>query len=205
MSSRIQKGFDLIDSGTAEFAEAQSRIASNRDESESLARQALATFRSAMNWLEDTDHFVLAHEKLDEAGAFVRRTYGCRVHQEGTSYQQRCPVALAHNRIGFSPALVVREAACSICGEDPEDCPHVIGRLYNGERCYRILKKVDIIEVSLVSRPAAPDARVRAISVSTEELRVALPPEWAPGMPVNCDRCLSPCDGVHEPDLLGGH
>jgi hypothetical protein len=158
-----------------------------------------------MNWLEDTSRFEEAHETLDRAGAFVRHTFGCFLHREGSEYSQRCPVALAHSRVGMSPAIIVRQAECSICGADPEECPHIGGRVYNGETCHRIITEAEIIEVSLVTRPKQPDARINSMGVGIDELRKVLPAVWQAGMPVRCDRCLTPCDGVKEPDLSAGH
>lgn len=201
-----------IDYGLSRLQEAQASIASaerffqraEREEAESVARGALELFRSAMNWLEDTEEFERAHELIDLAGAYVRRTFGCSLHQEGTSYSQRCPVALAHNRAGMSVAYVVQGSECSICGEDPNDCAHIAGRVYDGSHCYRLITQADILEISVVRRPRQPDARITSMSVSLEDLQASLGPSWRPGMPVSCDRCLLPCDGVQElPETLG--
>lgn len=169
------------------------------DEARQQARGALVTLRSAMDWLEDTDQFEAAHHVLDRAGAFMRRTFGCLLHQDGDQYQQRCPVALAHNRMGLSPAYIVRKAECSICGKDPSLCDHVTGRVYEGQRCFRWLREVELLEVSFVGRPAQPDARIQVISIDTRKLREMLGPEFLPGMPVSCDRCLDPCAGPSRP------
>jgi len=197
--------------GLIKLRDAQAHIASaerllqrgDRGEAEGVARGALELFRSAMNWLEDTDEFERAHKLTDLAGAYVRRTFGCWLHQEGASYSQRCPVALAHNRAGMSVACVVEKSECSICGEDPNDCTHIAGREYNESHCYRLITQADILEISLVRRPRQPDARITSLSVGVEELQEELGPRWRPGMAVSCDRCLLPCEGVHEiPETL---
>jgi hypothetical protein len=108
-------------------------------------------------------------------------------------------VSLAHNRVGFSPGYIVRAAECSICHLDPEDCGHIAGRTYDGEVCHRILTQLDLLEVSLVGRPAQPDARIERIGVGDAELRERLGPRFRRGIPVTCDRCLTPCDGVRRP------
>ncbi len=201
----VEYGLSLLEEGKAGVREARRLLRSNRKHAEGRARRALETLRSAMNWLVDTRHFESAHEALDRSGGFVRRTFGCSLHQKGTNYFQTCPVALAHNRVGMSPAMVVRQAECSICGGDPEVCPHIAGRSYEGARCYRIIKDAEITEVSLVTRPRQPDARITKMSIDIRDLQRSLPMQWRPGMRVNCDRCLSPCDGVVEPDLSAGH
>ena len=208
VGARRQVSDWIIEHGLTAAAQAERTLANAMEleggewpRAEETARTALAEFRSAMNWLEDTEHFDEAHRKLDEAGSYVRRTFGCQLFQDGTRYEQRCPVALAHNRIGLSPGMIIRASECSICGQDPVTCPHITGRTYDGEFCARRITEADVLEVSLVSRPSQPDARIHAISIDNDELRERLPPEWEPGIPVNCDRCLLPCDGVHDPLL----
>jgi hypothetical protein len=196
-----EHGKELLKEGMNRLSQAKKLVRAHgaTDEARQQARRALVTLRSAMDWLEDTDQFEAGHHVLDRAGAFMRRTFGCLLHQDGDGYQQRCPVALAHNRMGLSPAYIVRKAECSICGKDLALCDHVTGRVYDGQRCFRWLREVELLEVSFVDRPAQPDARIHAISIGTGELREMLGPEFRPGMPVSCDRCLNPCTGLSWP------
>ena len=79
------------------------------------ARAALTLFARSLDWAEDTDEEETAHQLMDEAGSWVRRTYGCQLSRSGTQYRQRCPVALAHNRIGMSVGgTAVRACARSV-------------------------------------------------------------------------------------------
>jgi hypothetical protein len=196
-----EHGKSLFTQGLHELSEA--KVLSNTHgptvEAEGKARAALATLRSAMNWLEDTDAFEEAHRALDEAGSFTRHTFGCSLHQDRERYEQRCPVALGHTRIGLSIGFIVRRVECSICSQDPVSCEHVTGRTYDGQLCQRILTEVEPFEISLVDRPAQPDARILAVSVPVAELREALGPQFQPGMAVSCDRCLGPCSGLSRP------
>ena len=171
-------------------------------EAEDAARRSLHLFASSLNWLEDTSEFERAHELMDTAGRYVRLTFGCQFHWQGEYYEQRCPVALAHKRIGFSPELIVRQYVCSICSCDPVACPHISGRVYGGVICtYRPRGFEPLGGVALVNRPAQPDARIQAMPMTVPELRRILPTEWRPGDPVYCNRCLHPCPGVEEVDL----
>lgn len=169
-------------------------------EAEAKTRAALSVFRSAMNWLEDTEFFEEAHAALDEAGAFARSHFptGCALAFEDGTYWQECPAALAHNRVGLSPGYVVRKARCSTCALDPEDCDHIRGRLYDGQLCLRELVELEILEVSLVARPAQPDARIERLSVDMAELQEFLG-EFTIGIRITCDNCLSSCTGVSRP------
>ena len=101
--------------------------------------------------------------------------------------------------MGFSIGFIARKVECSICGQDPALCDHVTGRVYNGQYCARVITDADLFDVSFVDRPANPDARVLAISIKIKELREMLGPEFHPGMPVSCDRCLTPCTGLSWP------
>lgn len=171
------------------------------EEHHQLLRNAIKTIRSAMNWLEDSEHFENAHVALDEAGRLARDYFpeGCTLAYRDDTYFVECPVALAHNRIGMSPGMVIKSAECSICGSHPQDCVHITGRIYDGQRCIRILKDLEFLEISLVERPRQPDARIESMSVDSAELQASLGAEFSLGIPVTCDRCLSVCDGVVRP------
>ena len=164
-------------------------------------REALVTLRSAMNWLEDTEQFEAAHDALDKTGSLARMAFphGCVLSYRDGSYFMECPVALAHNRVGMSIGFVARAVECSICGRDPDECPHITGRIYDGQRCVRKITDLDLLDISLVARPEQPNARIMSMSVDMNDLRDSLGEEFVPGVPVTCDRCLSPCDGVARP------
>lgn len=166
-----------------------------------LVRGAIKTLRSAMNWLEDSEHFESAHAALDDAGRLAREYFpeGCTFAYRNNAYFIECPVALAHNRVAISPGMLIKSAECSICGSDPQDCAHITGRVYDGKRCIRKVNELDILEISFVGRPAHPDARIESMSIDIAELHTSLGSDFTPGIPVTCDRCLSPCDGVVRP------
>jgi hypothetical protein len=198
----------------------------NDEEAEALARGALVDFAGAMNWLEDTPEFEIAHYRLDEAGRWVRERFGCWLERDGTTYTRICPADLAHNRIGLSPGMRNVIRVCSVCGLDPRLCRHVTGKVYLASRrliggrcnlcdqarcdhedghlgsvpCYHLITEVGALdEVSIVPRPAQPMARIRRIRVPLEDLEEQLGPRgWQPGMEVSCDKCLTGCLGVRE-------
>jgi len=64
-----------------------------------------------------------------------------------------------------------------------------------------MIQEMDVHEVSLVNKPAQPEARITQISISASELQAELGDGFVPGMEVSCDKCLRPCGGVikHEP------
>ena len=85
-----------------------------------------------------------------------------------------------------------------MCGHDPEDCDHITGQYYEGDHCFRRITKARILEISLVSRPSQPDARIEYCSISFDDLRKEFGPSLQYGMDVSCDKCLSPCNGVSD-------
>jgi hypothetical protein len=198
--------------------------ASVSPQAERDARAALGLFAQSLNWAEDTADEEVAHQLMDEAGSWVRRSFGCQLARFGNEYRQTCPVALAHNRMGMSIGGVAIRL-CSICGEDLSECEHMPGTAYlvpGGrasfgwcrvcleESCdhdpskeYRVsvigyITQMDLHEISLVDKPASPDARPLQVSVPVSDLREALGDEFVPGVEVSCDRCLQPCEGLFK-------
>ena len=203
------RGRQLLAEGSRHFGRVARLVGDSRDSGdiEGELRSALRTLRSAMNWLEDAPEFETAHQRLDAAGRLAGEAFptGCYLAMRDGAYFQECPVELAHNRVGFSPGILVRTAECSICHQDPEDCDHITGRMYDGERCVRVITRAEVLEVSLVGRPASPEARMESADVPAGELLSRLGSRFAPGIPVLCDRCLSDCEGVARPFEGSGH
>lgn len=223
----LQRGQDLLSGARAIMRRQPGR--QGRERAQLAAREALASFANALDWAEDTDREDETHRQLDGAGAWVRRTYGCHLHLENGAYSQRCPVALGHNRIGLSVGGAAKRI-CSLCGEDISECEHRRGTAYlvpGGSTdlgwCRVCLKESDcdhdasseyragvvsmivdmaLVEVSIVSKPANPEARFTSVDVDLAALQEHLGPNFVPGMPVNCDRCLSPCGGLTRHDAI---
>ena len=199
-------------------------------DAEHFAREGLHPLARSLDWAEDTPEEDVRHQALDAAGLWVRETFGCQYAQEGSSYFQRCPVALAHTRVGMSVGGVAVRRTCSLCGDDVSECPHRRDRAYlvpggtddlgwcriclNKEACehdpdqtYRtrvvgIIEEMALDEFSFVGKPANPEARLESVSVHFNGRRDRHGKAFEPGMPVSCDRCLSPCGGLVRPASL---
>lgn len=119
-------------------------------------------FVEAMGLL-DQDQFYEAWCTLEQCELRLRslrrhyRSAGCRFgvrHMEThvTQLQDLFPYA-----VFLSPGYVVQEAECSICGEPKHllrsDCQHMVGEVYEGEQCHRVVTRADLLEVSLVTNP----------------------------------------------------
>ena len=231
LRSQMERRRDAAQSlliGARRFS-SSSNVATRRH-AERDARQALGLLARSLDWAEDTPDEEVAHRLLDEAGEWVRRTFGCHLSREGNTYKQTCPVALAHNRIGMSVGGVARRT-CSLCGGDVSECEHLPGTAYlvpggaadlgwcrvclkescdhSPDQEYRvsvvsIIREMAIDEVSIVSKPAHPEARFSAIGIPIADLVEALGDAFEPGVDVSCDRCLLPCDGLTRHEIPHG-
>lgn len=70
-------------------------------------------------------------------------------------------------RIFFSPEFAIRREECSICGHgvDPwSPCRHEPLRVYAGRECYRIMKELEVLGVSLVLDPVQKYSVARVMS-----------------------------------------
>ncbi|MER6936673.1 hypothetical protein ABTX24_21535 [Nocardioides sp. NPDC127514] len=223
-----------LQNADAQLAASRELLASSvdREEAEIIARRSLASFASALNWAEGTDMEDDAHKRMDAAGKWVRSAFGCALTVDGFDYFEECPVALAHNRIGLSVGGVATRV-CSICGRDLSECEHRRGRTYlvpGGSQAlgwcrvcvardgcehrshlqYRapvvsIITEMAVHEVSIVGRPAHPDARIQRIGILTADLQRRFGDSFEPGMRVDCNKCLDECGGlVRHDDVLHG-
>jgi hypothetical protein len=190
-------------------------------------REALSHAANASYYLEGTEAFQAVHADLHQMGRYARERFpeGCQLEWLGDRYEHRCPVALAHKRMGFSPGMVIRRRICSLCSADVSECPHFPDHWYRvrggpeasptarcrvcaSEMCdhdpditymanpIRIVEEIERVdEVSLVRSPRQPLARLLGIPVDTEALRERIGPDFIPGVRVDCSRCLQACPG----------
>lgn len=228
LERKVARGNEFRDKAGRGIAEARALLEHEPEHANSAARAALSAAASALNWLEDTDLEGAAHRELDAYGKWARENVpvGCQLDWSDGAYYRNCPVDLAHTRVGFSIGFV-GSRICSLCDQDISECPHIPGYLYriaggpasNGhcriclaEGCAEhnpgetyeaepivFITNMHIDEISLVSRPVAPDSRIFRESVDMGDLRDALGAEFEPGERVSCDRCLRDCGGLHDP------
>ncbi|MHB0929033.1 MAG: hypothetical protein ACYC3W_08925 [Candidatus Nanopelagicales bacterium] len=220
--SRLAEGEEMTQAARSALAEPSQDLA----DAERLARDGLQRFAWSLDWAESTTLEAQAHARLDEAGKWVAATFGCLVARDGKTYSQTCPVALAHNRIGLSVGGTA-ERCCSLCGEDLSECEHLPGVTYQVpggrpegldwcrvcalEACdhspdeiypaqvVSIIVSMKLEEVSLVGRPAQPEARLQSITLDTRDLVAQLGEAFIPGMDIKCERCLLACEGLNRP------
>lgn len=111
-------------------------------------------WESAWNSLVDAQEWSSSAKSADPISRF------CSV----TKYKEKLE---SHERFLFpphqyvSPGMVVNLYECSICGEEYNSCPHLEGMAYNGVFCNRVIRDIEITEVSFVDEPHDKKARVR--------------------------------------------
>jgi hypothetical protein len=86
---------------------------------------------------------------------------------------------------------------CRVCLKR-EPCEHHASRSYRAN-VVSIITEMDLEEISIVAKPANPEARITRATLSTKDLEDALGPEFVPGMAVSCDKCLDICQGLLRP------
>lgn len=212
------------------FAEAKRLLGSDRAGAESEARAAIDAAVRGFWRAEDTPLEEPLHRLMHRIGRWTREHFGCFLHFDGEKYEQRCPLAIAHKRFGFSIGFTAQRI-CSICGEDLSECPHIRGRAYwvrggrgpsghcpvcmeeDCEHSPETLHRVSVVaiikemrgrELSVVRRPAFPEARMRTEPISTADLAEHLGEDFRPGIEVSCDLCLGDCWGFTEIDPGAG-
>lgn len=63
-------------------------------------------------------------------------------------------------QVFVSSGMLVGFQECAICGQDYDDCEHLVGRPYMGRFCYIIARDVALDHVAIVEHPADKRCRV---------------------------------------------
>lgn len=64
---------------------------------------------------------------------------------------------------GASVAGLIYKAICSVCKCDYVECNHIANREYNGEECVVRIDGIDLAEISIVSKPVQPLAKIEVL------------------------------------------
>lgn len=187
---------------------------------ERSARTSLARAVDAFNFLEDTELAEVAHKHAHSVAALVGGIFGCRIEYSEGTYWDTCPISLMHSRCGISVGFTAKRC-CSLCGEDLDLCEHLLDTRYEvrvnrnpegmcnacGRRScshhdgdivlaypHPVIGDVQLHEISMVTRPRDPLARITKIEIDHQLLAHSLGGQPS-GHDAWCYRCLHPCDG----------
>lgn len=180
--------------------EANGLTAPNCREKERLLRAAAEQYVNA--FLVDRVGHRAAFSEAHRLGRQILGEFGCpyMLREDEQSWVLKCGVRALHSRLGLSPGGPT-VGQCSICGAADFECDHLNGEIYGGQRCFRLITRWDVREVSLVTRPYDPrcyrlDDVVSARAAERARGRPLLPNE-APA----CDHCAT-CRGIPTEDDL---
>lgn len=177
--------------------------------------QALHAVVDAYNFLEDQPVEATVHALAHAIGELRSGLFGCPLRVEQHRLVQACPLTLLHIRRGMSMGFTARRL-CSICRDDLDECEHLLGETYDirvrrvegtctacgSQNCahqpgqsvqtspYPVITDIDLHEVSLVSRPRDPLARIREIRRPVPAGKVVRSRPWC--------LCWRPCDGFSD-------
>jgi hypothetical protein len=167
---------------------------------EGLLREALERLVDA--FLVDrrghAESFTAAHA----LGRQIVERFGCpfSFEPDGQIWRLRCGVLALHSRIGLSPGGPTI-GQCSICAAGDFECDHLNGQVYDGKRCYRLITRFDLKEVSLTPRPYDPRCYRLDDIRSAREVERAHNGPLAPGESLVCEHCLECSGSPREDDL----
>jgi hypothetical protein len=164
---------------------------------ESLQRSALERLVDA--FLIDRRGHAECFSAAHLLGREILQRFGCpfTFDAEEQAWNLRCGVLALHSRLGVSPGgPTVGE--CSICGAADFECDHVNGELYDGERCYRLITRFDLKEISLTPRPHDPRCYRLDTVISAREVERRHGGPLARGESPVCEHCAT-CTGAHGP------
>lgn len=97
-------------------------------------------------------------------------TDAVRAHDEFSHFEHHVARLEAIEKLVFPPqvfvssGVVVKTQECSICGNEYEECSHLLGRPYMGKFCYVIARDLEIDHISVVKQPADKRCRVRSFT-----------------------------------------
>lgn len=174
----------------------------NDHEAESAFRAAIECLVDAflLNRRGNASAFTAAHQ----LGAFVSERFGCPLQSsDGEWWYTDCGISALHSRLGNSIAGTSR-GRCSFCSAEDFDCEHVPGRVYDGEKCVRIVYEMNIDEVSLVPFPEDPRCYrvdvLHSLSEIEDSVGEALPAGVTPTC-VHCEQCPGASSGPNVDDI----
>ena len=93
------------------------------------------------------------------------RAYDISPHLERYSNKLlKLEILLFPPQLYYSPSFITKSEKCSICGEDYDECDHIVGKAYMGQICCRIIEDFEELkEISIVKEPANTRSRILTV------------------------------------------
>jgi hypothetical protein len=120
---------------------------------------------------------LLKQEKPDDAWdrlvtAQMAAIDAARAHQGFSHLEKQAQRLIEIEKLVFPPQVfvstgfIVRKQECLICGNEYEECEHLIGKPYFGRFCHIIARDIEPNHVAIVRQPAEKSCRI--VKFSTE-------------------------------------
>ncbi len=154
---------------------------------EGSANELLAMSLAAQGAIDELGVWTALESGLPDAAwdSLVSAQYAAsaamRAHPGGAKYERDLNRRMAMQALLFPPqafmssGMIVRQAECSICGSDYDECEHVKGLAYMGEMCIRTIQDAQLLEASIVDEPS--DKRCRVTNVDGIDTLTLAPTE----------------------------
>lgn len=159
-----------------------------------MARKAIERLVDA--FLFDRAGHRSCFKEAHELGQAVAQIFGCplKACDDGEYWARNCGISALHQRVGFSRAGTSL-GRCSICDAGDLECDHVRGKVYDDQRCYRVIYEMTLPEISLVQFPDDPRCYRVQIAHSREQIEAAFDPALPEAAQPVCTHCLD-CEAV---------
>ena len=107
------------------------------------------------------DHLIDAQNALAAAARTDKGFEHCRMRWKKLRAIEK---VVFPSQVFLSAGTVVAKLACSICGEDYDQCQHLVGLPYMGEMCSAIVASAEVDHIAIVDQPADKRCRVKTFS-----------------------------------------
>jgi len=129
------------------------------------------------------------HRDLINTWRLKGERFGCPLIESETAFHTRCPIAIKElvGKWYVSPTFEYDALACTVCGKDILECPHLPGEEVEGTTVRYQRKNLRISSVSLVDIPEDPRCRIEWLSLPKSRF----PVRSEPGEQLRCCICQS--------------
>mgnify|MGYP001057905032 CR=1 FL=1 len=135
---------------------------------ENILREALDLVEQALKLEPYWAEYLIYRDKLKK---YLHDTFGCMLPKEGDVWEVHCyKIARQSGLPGLSVGGLV-DLECSICGKDPIDCEHIVGRVYDGRMALHVVKNLKANHVALVDTPRQRETYVMPRPLTEYDIR----------------------------------
>ncbi len=185
------------------LAMAKMNIQRDRNLAENRLSQALKFLEEA---LESDPYWADYYFLVGSIRKFLHKEFGCRCLRHHGIWEVKCiDVSNALHIPGISRAERF-DLECSICGQDPMNCPHAPGEVYDGRLAVGLVKNLEIDHIAIMVNQLPEERHVGIFprSLTDDDIRDFFPEGKARQILSNGElRCKDLIRVIHR-ERLGG-